>query len=100
MNNEIEFATLTHSLLLKQCVGGEEHQVHKNKAANHQASPQAAWKKRFTLLTLGRSQTPNVVVHNTTITTNSQKLEWERNKDSFRRNLLPQRSIGTQAALN
>ncbi len=31
MNNEIEFATPAHNLLLKQGVGGEERQVHKNK---------------------------------------------------------------------
>jgi len=97
MNNEIEFATPAHSLLLKQ--GREECQIHKNKATSHQASPQAAWKKRFTL-DLGRSQTSNVVIHNTTTTSSSQELEWERNENSSRKSLLPQGSIGTQATLD
>jgi hypothetical protein len=44
MNNEIEFATLAHNLLLKQGVGGEECKVHKNKVASRQTSPQAARK--------------------------------------------------------
>jgi hypothetical protein len=100
MNNEIEFAAPSHSLLLKQGVGGEERQVHKNKADSCQASPQAAQKKHFTPLDLGRFQTPNVVIHNTTTTTNSQELEWERNENNSRRSLLPQGSIGTQATLN
>jgi hypothetical protein len=64
-------------------VGGEEHQVHKNKAASGQAFPQAAWKKRFTLLDLGRSQIPNAIIHNTTTTTSLQELEWEQNEDNF-----------------
>ncbi len=70
MNNEIEFAALAHSLLLKQGVGGEECQIHKNMVASGQASPQAARKKRFTSLDLGCFQTPNVVIHNTTTITN------------------------------
>jgi hypothetical protein len=100
MDNEIEFAALAHSLLLKQGVGGQERQVHKNKAANRQASPQVAHKKYFMPLDLGRSQTPNAVIHNTTTTTSSQELEWEQNEDSSRRSLLPQGSIGIQAALD
>jgi hypothetical protein len=100
MNNKIEFVAPAHNLLLKQGVGGKECQVHKNKAASRQTSPQAARKKRFTPLDLGCSQTPNVVIHNTTTITNSQELEWEQNEDSSRRNLLPQGSIGTQAALD
>jgi hypothetical protein len=77
MNNEIKFAAPAHSLLLKQGVGvgGEEHQVHKNKAASHQASPQVARKKCFMLLDLGHSQTPNAVIHNTTTNANSQELK-------------------------
>jgi hypothetical protein len=70
-------------------MGGEERQVDKNKAASRQASPQAARKKRFMLLDLGCFQTPNAVIHNTTTTTNSQELEWEQNKNSSRRSLLP-----------
>ncbi len=34
MNKEIEFVALAHSLFLKQGVGREELQVHKNKAAS------------------------------------------------------------------
>jgi hypothetical protein len=34
MNNEIEFDAPAHSLLLKQGVGGEKCQVHKNKAVS------------------------------------------------------------------
>jgi len=100
MNNEIEFVAPTHNLLLKKGVEGEEGQVHKNKAASRQTSPQGARKKHFTPLDLGRSQTPNVAIHNTTTITNSQDLEWERNEDNSRRSLLPQGSIGTQAALD
>jgi hypothetical protein len=37
MNNEINFDAPTHSLLLKQGVGGEEREVHENKAANCQS---------------------------------------------------------------
>jgi hypothetical protein len=37
MNKEIEFVAPTHSLLLKQGLGGEVRQVHKNKAASRQA---------------------------------------------------------------
>jgi hypothetical protein len=36
MNNEIKFTTSAHILILKQGVGGEERQVHKNKVANRQ----------------------------------------------------------------
>jgi hypothetical protein len=100
MNNEIEFVTPAHNLLLKKGVGGEECQVHQNKSASRQTSPQALWKKRFTPLDLGRSQTFNVAIHNTTTITNSQELELELNEDSSRKNLLPQGSIGTQAALD
>jgi hypothetical protein len=75
MNNEIKFVAPAHSLFLKQGVEGDEHQVHKNKAASHQASPQTTRKTHFTLLDLGRSQTPNAVIHNTTTTTSSQGLE-------------------------
>jgi hypothetical protein len=100
MNNEIEFATPAHNLLLKKGVGGEECQVHKNKAANRQTSPQAPWKKHFTPLDLGHSQTFNVAIHNTTVITNSQELEWELNEDSSQRSLLPQGSIGIQVALD
>jgi hypothetical protein len=100
MNNEIEFAIPAHNLLLKKGVGGEECQVHKNKVASCQTSPQAPRKKRFTPLDLGRSQTFNVAIHNTTTITNSQELEWELNEDSSQRSLLPQGSIGTQAALD
>jgi hypothetical protein len=71
MNNEIKFTAPSHNLFLKQGVGGEECQVHKNKAASRQTSPQAARKKRFMPLDLGRYQTPNVVIHNTTTITNS-----------------------------
>jgi hypothetical protein len=88
MNNEIEFIAPAHNLLLKQGVGGEECQVHKNKATNCQTSPQAALKKCFTSLDLGRSQTPNVVIYNITTITNLQELEWERNEDSSRRSFL------------
>jgi len=100
MNNKIEFAAPAHSLLLKQGLGGEECQIHKNKATNRQALPQVARKKHFTLLDLGHSQTSNAVIHNTTTTTNSQELEWEQNKDSSRRSLLPHGLIGIQAALD
>jgi hypothetical protein len=100
MNNEIEFATLAHNLLLKKGAGGEECYVHKNKAASRQTSPQAPRKKRFTPLDLGRSQTFNVAIHNTTTITNSQELELELNEDSSQRSLLPQGSIGTQTALD
>jgi hypothetical protein len=79
MNNEIEFATPAHNLLLKKGAGGE---VHENKAASRQTSPQAPRKKRFTPLDLGRSQTFNVAIHNTTTITNSQELELELNEDS------------------
>jgi hypothetical protein len=99
MNNEIKFVAPTHNLLLKQGVGGEERPVHKNKAANCQASPQVVRKKCFMLLDLGRFQTPNTIIH-TTITTSSQELEWERNENNSRKSLLPQGSIGTQAALD
>jgi hypothetical protein len=100
MNNEIDFVAPAHSLLLKQGAGEAECQVHKTKVVNRQTSPQAARKKRFITLDLGHSQTPNVVIHNTTTITNSQKLKWERNKDSSQRSLLPQGSIGIQAAPN
>ncbi len=100
MNNEIEFATPAHNLLLKKGAGGEECQVHKNKAASRQTSLQASRKKRFTPLDLGCSQTFNVAIHNTTTITNSQELELEPNEDSSQRSLLPQGSIGTQAALD
>jgi hypothetical protein len=50
MNNDVEFATPTHSLLLKSKVMGEDRQAQKSKAANTQASPQATKKKRFTRL--------------------------------------------------
>jgi hypothetical protein len=89
MNNEIKFVTPAHNLLLKQGVGGEEHQVHKNKVVSRQASPLATQKKHFTPLDLGCFQTPNVVIYNTTTTTSSQQLEWERNEDSSWRSLLP-----------
>jgi hypothetical protein len=98
--NEIKFAALAHSLLLKQGVGGEERQVHKNKVASCQASPQTAWKKRFTPLDLGHSQTPNAVIHNTTSITNLEEFEWEWNKDCSRRSFLPQGSISTQTTLD
>jgi hypothetical protein len=97
MNNEIKFTALAHNLLLKQGVETEERQVHKNKAANRQTSPQAAWKKRFMPLDLGRFQTRNAVIHNTT---RSQKFEWKRNEDSSKGSLLPHGSIGIQAALD
>jgi hypothetical protein len=42
MNNEIEVATPAHILLLKQGMGREKHQVHKNKITIRQASPQVA----------------------------------------------------------
>jgi hypothetical protein len=67
MNNEIDFAAPTHSLLLKQGAGEAECQVHKTKVVSRQTSPQAARKKRFIPLDLGHSQTPNVVIHNTTL---------------------------------
>jgi len=70
MNNKIEFVAPAHNLLLKKGVEGEESQVHKKKAASRQTSPQAARKKRFTPLDLGRFQTPNVAIHNTTTITN------------------------------
>jgi hypothetical protein len=54
MNNEIEFAAPAHNLLLKQGVGGEERQVHKNKVANRHTLLQAARKKHFKPLDLGR----------------------------------------------
>jgi hypothetical protein len=82
MNNEIEFVTPAHNLLLKKGVGGEDCQVHKNKAASCQTSPQAPRKKRFTPLDLGHSQTFNVAIHNTTTITNSQELELELNEDN------------------
>ncbi len=97
MNNEIDFAAPAHSLLLKQGAGEAECQVHKPKVVSRQTSPQASQKKRFIPLDLGHSQTPNVVIHNTTTITNSQELEWERNEDSSQRSLLPQGSIGIQA---
>jgi hypothetical protein len=34
MNNEIKLVTPAHSFLLKQGLGGEECQAHKNKAAS------------------------------------------------------------------
>jgi len=73
MNNKIEFAAPTHSLLLKQGLGGEECQI----ATIRQALPQVARKKHFTLLDLGHSQTSNMVIHNTTTTTSLQEFEWE-----------------------
>jgi hypothetical protein len=78
-------------------MGGEQHQVHKNKTTSRQAFPQAVRKKCFTLLDLGHFQTPNVVIHNTTTTTSSQELEWEQNKDNSQRSLLSQGLIGIQA---
>jgi hypothetical protein len=50
MNNDAEFATPAHSLLLKSRVVGEDRQAQKSRAASTQASPQAAKKKRFTRL--------------------------------------------------
>jgi hypothetical protein len=47
MNNEVEFITLAHSLLLKLGVVGEDWQAHKSKIANIKASPQATRKKHF-----------------------------------------------------
>jgi hypothetical protein len=81
-------------------VGGEEHQVHKNKAASRQALPQAARKKHFMPLDMGRSQTPNAVIHNTTTTTSSQKLKSKQNENNSWKSLLPQGSIATQVALD
>jgi hypothetical protein len=71
MNNEIKFTTPAHNLFLKQGMGKEERQVHKNKVANRQTLPQVIQKKRFTLLDLERFQTPNAIIHNTTTIINS-----------------------------
>ncbi|CAM6021574.1 unnamed protein product [Sphagnum balticum] len=52
MNNDIEFATLTHNLLRKTDTRNSARQAHRNKLASLLASPQAARKKRFTKLDL------------------------------------------------
>jgi len=50
MNNNVEFATLAHSLLMKAKTKSSTHQESKNRTASIQALPQAARKKRFTKL--------------------------------------------------
>jgi hypothetical protein len=50
MNNDVEFAAPTHSLLMKTEAGNSTCQESKNRMASIQASPQAARKKRFTKL--------------------------------------------------
>ncbi len=63
MNNEVEFSTSAHNLLLKTGVESTAHQTHKNHIASIQASPQTAKKKRFTKLnitTLKPTQMDNV----------------------------------------
>ncbi len=47
MNSVIEFAAPAHSLLLKQGMGGEKHQIHKNKVVSSQASPPSSSEKTF-----------------------------------------------------
>jgi hypothetical protein len=52
MNNEVEFAALTHNLLRRTDAENTTRQAHKNRTASILASPQATRKKRFTKLDL------------------------------------------------
>jgi hypothetical protein len=52
MNNDVDFPTSAHNLLLKLGLAGEDRQAHRSRIVNIQASPQAARKKRFTWLDL------------------------------------------------
>lgn len=65
MNNEVEFTTPTHSLLLKSGALSEDWQTHKSKIANIQASSQAARKKCFTKLDLRCYQPLNITTLST-----------------------------------
>jgi hypothetical protein len=50
MNNEVEFSTLAHNLLMKTEAENSARQENKNRSTSIQASPQAIKKKRFTKL--------------------------------------------------
>jgi len=58
MNNETEFATPAHSLLMKADQMNSFRLESKNRAASMQASPQVARKKRFTKLDISSTGTP------------------------------------------
>jgi hypothetical protein len=54
MNNDIEFSSPVHSLLLKSDPKCSDRQIRKNESASQLASPQAIRKKRFTKLDISK----------------------------------------------
>jgi hypothetical protein len=60
MNNDIEFASPAHNLLLKSGPASTERQVRMSEAASQRAFPQAIRKKRFVKLDLSKLEPQRV----------------------------------------
>ncbi len=61
MNNDIEFSSPAHNLLLKSGPVSTNHQARKSETASQLASPQAIRKKRFIKLDLSKLEPQRVV---------------------------------------
>ncbi len=98
MNNEIEFSTSAHNLLLKTRPTNADRQAHKNKTASIQALPQAARKKRYTKLDLAHIKLPRT--NNASPTCIVQEAEDKRQETSLHNDNKTLGSIGSFIALN
>jgi hypothetical protein len=58
LNNDVEFVSLAHNLLLKSGLKSTDHQAHKNMSASLQASPQTVRKKWYIKLDLTKLEPP------------------------------------------
>jgi hypothetical protein len=61
MNNDIEFSSLAHNLLLKSGLVSTDRQARKSETASQLVFPQAIRKKRFTKLDFSKLEPQRVV---------------------------------------
>jgi hypothetical protein len=98
MNNEMEFLTQAHNLLMKIEAAISEHQECKNQSTSIQASLQVARKKRFTKLNLNFLDSPPVINDGPA---NSDQEEEDGSKDGLARDTTKEAgSFGSKAARN